>query len=77
MAIEIKFFNTELGAHEETRRRRGTWRPLRTEFINRKWRVTYVTGTDDPDNLPRPPKEQVTQSQLMERLAIEMGVELV
>lgn len=50
MTKEIKMFNTIDGANLEKKRRAGTWRPLHTDFVNDKVRITFVNGSDDPDN---------------------------
>lgn len=46
---EIKFFDSREEMKVEKRKREGVWRPLHTDFINKKYKVTFVNGTDDPD----------------------------
>ena len=52
MTKEILFFNTLEEAKIEMKKRMGVWRPLYTDFIDEKTRVTFVNGEDDPVNSP-------------------------
>lgn len=48
--IEILSFDTIEKSKIEKKKRAGKWRPLHTDFVNDKYTVTFVNGTDDPDN---------------------------
>lgn len=56
MVIEIEIYNTlELAKQAKARnsqRHLDGFRPLHTNFINEKYEVTFVKGTDDPHNAP-------------------------
>ena len=50
MTKEIKTFNTLSEAKAEKKKRAGIWRPLHTDIMDGKWKITFVNGIDDPDN---------------------------
>lgn len=68
MTIEIKEFNTRDEAIAEKKRRSGKWRPLHTDFVNNKWKVTFVDGTDDPDKTPEAEQKRLEEKTKKSRL---------
>jgi len=50
MTKEIVTFNSLVEAKAEKKKRAGIWRPLHTDLIDNKWKVTFVNGDDDPSN---------------------------
>jgi len=50
MTKEIIIFNTIQEAETEKKKRSKQWRPLQTDFENNKIKVTFVKGSDDPNN---------------------------
>jgi len=71
MTKEILTFNSIEEANKEKKNRAKTWRPLHTDFVNNKIRVTFVNGLDDPDNSPESIKnkeQHVRNKTLREKL---------
>lgn len=56
MATIIEFYNTlsemKTATSRSGQRHRDGWRPIQTDFINNQYKVTFVNGSDDPDNSP-------------------------
>jgi len=51
MTIEIKFFNSlEDAKIEKKKMTKKNFRPLHTDFVDGKIKVTFVNGDDDPAN---------------------------
>jgi len=79
MTIEIETYNT-LDEAKQAKLRSGTrhqtkWKSLHTDFINNKYRITWVNGTDDPENDPievakrqQQKLDQIRQDELKEKL---------
>ena len=47
---------------------------FRTLHYDSPHKITYVNGTDDPDNTPQPPKRQLTERQLLDEIAEDRNV---
>jgi len=51
MTVEIKLYPTRKVMRKEKQKfNQLGFRPLHTDFIEKWYRVTFVNGTDDPDN---------------------------
>jgi len=44
------YFNRKSMDRDKKTRHKNNWRSLHTDIINNKFHVTYVNGSDDPDN---------------------------
>lgn len=68
MTIEIEFYFTrKLMKKGKVQRHLNQWRSLHTDFIDNKFRVTYVNGLDDPDQ----PNESETARRELLNLLLE------
>lgn len=59
MTVETEIYNTLEQAKQAQSRRsqrhRDGWRPLKIDKLpDGKYQITFVNGTDDPDNIPDP-----------------------
>jgi len=66
MTVEIEFYpNKRLMQRGKVQRHLNLWRPLHTDFIGNKIRVTYVNDLDNPD---QPNPEQDARRELTDLL---------
>jgi len=91
MTIETEFYFTrKLMKKGKKQRHLNQWRPLHTDFINKRFKVTYVNGSDNPQQtesqkaefiltellLGKLQNDTITQSQLRTLIRLEHGFEL-
>ena len=50
---DILYFDTLEQVQEESKKRIGVYRSLHTDFIDGRFKVTFVNGDDDPANSPK------------------------
>ena len=73
MTIETETFPTlDLAKQAKLRsgaRHQAKWKALHTDFVNNEWKITWVNGTDDPENSP----EGIQHAQDVARLKMLQG----